>query len=367
MPFHGLHQAGIDRPRVPQAAAVVAAFDVFAADRRELARLLRDLTVRARALADATPPTPADRDGPPPESGILGESVGPADLTITVGVGASLFDDRYGLADRRPWHLTEMPQFPNDELDPDRTHGDLLIQVCGADAAACIHALRSLVRESGHDMALRWMIEGFQPRDEPAGDGRTVTRNLLGFQDGTANPTGAHLDDLVWIQPGDQEPEWTVGGSYGVIRIIRMFVERWDDTALGDQEAVIGRTRLSGAPLGMERAEDDPDYPSDPGGRRIPLDAHIRLADPRTPGTERNRILRRSYAYSRGLDTALRMDQGQVFICFQRDLAAGFATVQERLTGEPLERYVRPIGGGYFFMLPGVQEPGEWLGSTLLG
>ena len=116
----------------------------------------------------------------------------------------------------------------------------------------------------------------------------------------------------------------------------------------------------------MEREQDDPGYASDPNGRRIPLDAHIRLADPRTPGAERNRILRRSYAYSRGLDTALRMDQGQVFICFQRDLAAGFATVQQRLAGEPLERYIRPVGGGYFFILPGVQEPDDWLGSTLL-
>jgi deferrochelatase/peroxidase EfeB len=41
-------------------------------------------------------------------------------------------------------------------------------------------------------------------------------------------------------------------------------------------------------------------------------------------------------------------------------------TVQERLNGEPLEEYIKPIGGGFFFALPGVQAKGNYVGQSLL-
>jgi deferrochelatase/peroxidase EfeB len=135
-----------------------------------------------------------------------------------------------------------------------------------------------------------------------------------------------------------------------------MFVERWDRTALAEQQTIIGRDKASGAPLSMSDEHDTPDYQSDPTGARIPLIAHIRLANPRTPQTEPNRILRRGYNYSRGLSNAGQLDMGLLFVCFQADLGAGFLTVQRRLNGEPLEEYVKPFGGGYFFVLPGVHE-----------
>ncbi|RUP92106.1 deferrochelatase/peroxidase EfeB, partial [Corynebacterium propinquum] len=39
---------------------------------------------------------------------------------------------------------------------------------------------------------------------------------------------------------------------------------------------------------------------------------------------------------------------------------------QTRLNGEPLEEYLKPVGGGYFFTLPGVTGPKDFLGRTLL-
>jgi len=44
---------------------------------------------------------------------------------------------------------------------------------------------------------------------------------------------------------------------------------------------------------------------------------------------------------------------GLRFMCFQSDLSAGFLSVQKRLNGEPLEEYIKPVGGGYFLVLPG--------------
>ena len=85
---------------------------------------------------------------------------------------------------------------------------------------------------------------------------------------------------------------------------------------------------MSGAPLTYANEHDIPDYAADPKGERIPLDAHIRLANPRTPGTEANLILRRGYNYSRGVTNAGQLDMGLLFVCFQADLAAGFLAVQ---------------------------------------
>jgi deferrochelatase/peroxidase EfeB len=217
-------------------------------------------------------------------------------------------------------------------------------------------------------MALRWMVEGFQRPNTQAGTGRTTTRNLLGFKDGTANlvPGSSDLERQVWVGAADGEPAWAVDGSYLAVRTIRMFVERWDRTALDEQEKIIGRTKRTGAPLGQSREEDVPAYDGDPEGQAIPLDAHIRLANPRTAGTAASRIFRRGHSFSRGFDEAGQLDQGLLFIAYQRDLAAGFMSVQARLDGEPLEEYIRPVGGGFFYTLPGVVGRGRFLGDTLL-
>lgn len=372
IPFDGPHQAGIVTPTRPQSAALFVALDVVVGSRPELATTVAELTVRMRRLTSGWAPEVGDPLFPPPESGILGASLGPADLTITVGFGASLFADRFGLAGRSPRQLTPMPSFPNDRLVPDLSHGDLLLQICATDEASCVHALRYLMAGTRGSLVVRWLIHGFQQR--PGGDIETAGtkathRNLLGFKDGTANPAAtdaALMDKLVWVGADQGEPDWAAGGSYVVIRPIRMFVERWDRTALGEQEAIIGRTKRTGAPLGATREEDDPAYGIDPEGERIPLDAHIRLANPRTAATQPSRILRRGYSYSRGFDGAGLLDQGLVFVCFQRDLERGFATVQKRLVGEPLNEYIQPIGGGYFFAPRGTSPADGIIGGSLL-
>jgi deferrochelatase/peroxidase EfeB len=281
-----------------------------------------------------------------------------------------LFDDRFGLADRKPKELVTMPFLANDRLDPKLSHGDVSIIFEAGHNDTVQFALRQLMRRTRSDLVLRWMVDGYA-RGIGAGQASEAAtpRNLLGFKDGTANlnvDDATLMDRHVWVGPDDDEPDWAVGGSYQAVRIIRMFVEFWDRTQLVEQENLIGRQKISGAPMGLSGEFDDPDYPEDPDGKRIKLDAHIRLANPRTPETDKNLILRRGFNYSRGFDGAGRLDQGLAFIAYQRSLQDGFLTVQSRLKGEPLEEYIMPVGGGFFFMLPGVTGPDRFLGDALV-
>ena len=219
-------------------------------------------------------------------------------------------------------------------------------------------------------MALRWMEDGFHRPDAIAAEGKTTTRNLLGFKDGTANPSvGSDLfTDLVWVTPDDGEPAWATDGSYMAVRLIRMFVERWDRAPLAEQEAIIGRHQAHG------RAARRPARGGHPGLRRAtpmgtttPIDAHIRLANPRHRGygTQPHlparllllaRLRRRRAARTRVSPSS----------ASSATSTTGSRPSRRASSNEPLAEYIQPQGGGFFFVLPGVVMPDGFLGETLL-
>ena len=362
--FEGVHQPGITAVPVP-AFGLMAAFDVVATDRDGLEGLFRNLSAEARALMAGEAIEQREPAYPPFDSGLLGIEPPADNLSIVVSVGASLFDDRFGLAARKPVELVRMPFLANDRLRPELSHGDVLVTIEAEHNDTIQFALRQLMRATRREMILHWMVDGYTRGTHPSA-GSGAPRNLMGFKDGTANldPTDEGvMDTYVWIAADDDEPDWATGGSYHAVRQIRMFVEFWDRTQLAEQEAIMGRAKVSGAPIGADEEFDEPDMSPD---GPIAMDAHIRLANPRTPGSEENLIFRRGFNFSRGFDDAGQLDQGLAFVSYQRSLEKGFLTVQNRLAGEPLEEYILPVGGGFFFALPGVTDSDGYLGEGLL-
>ena len=369
--FRGDHQIGVLEH--PRPHGLLAAFTCVDADRQALRETFRGLSEEIDGLLSGRVPAEVDPALPPRDNGVLEEVTNPG-LMATVSVGASLFDHRYGLAERKPRELVTMPFLTNDRLDPARSHGDVLIALQGKEPDVCVHALRQVMRRTRSGLVLTWMQDTFTRPDAIPKLGQTQSRNLLGFKDGTANPDAsdeALMNTLVWTQVADtaptaanREPAWTVGGTYQVVRVIRMMVERWDRASLDEQEEIFGRRKVSGAPLSGTRETDIPQYANDPEGELVPLTAHIRLANPRDQRTKDKVLVRRGMSYSRGVDSSGLLDQGLAFVSYQRRLSH-FLEAQERLKGEPLEEYLRPEGGGFFFVLPGVVEIGDWLGRSL--
>ncbi len=335
-PCYGEHQAGIVTPH--QLFGIMCAFDVTAKDAKQLENLFRALTARIEFLTQGGEYQDGDDKLPPAGSGILGKQFRPDGLTVTFGVGSSLFDDRFGLRDKKPKHLQEMRDFPNDKLQKSWCDGDLSLQICAFSPETCQAALRDIIKNTAQFAVIRWSIDGWLPKAEP---GAIAARNLLGFRDGSGNPKA--------------------------VRLIRHFVEFWDRTPMQEQTDIFGRRKYSGAPMDGKKEGDTADFAKDPDGKITPKDSHMRLANPRDPEFMKKHLLyRRAFNYSRGLAANGQLDVGLLFICYQANLADGFIFVQNLLNGEPLEEYISPFGGGYFFVLPGV-EKGSFLGKELLG
>lgn len=368
-PF-GTHQSGIVTPR--PANGLIASFSVAPKSLEDVEAMFRKLSERIFHLTSGSTITATDPKLPPPDSGILGAVLRPDALTVTVSLGASFFDDRPELSHLRPKHLVKLMRFRNDRPDKSIMHGDLTLQICANNQDTNIHALRDIIKNLSKFLILKWKQEGNVPVVTPSSDGTAESaRNFLGFKDGSANPDasdGTLMDELIWVSNDNAEPDWAGGGSYQAVRIIRNFVERWDRTPLGEQEAIIGRSRLSGAPLDALDATEfqAPLLESDPEGKFTALDAHIRLANPRSPDSRKNLLLRRPFNYSNGVTKSGQLDQGLLFICYQNNLQNGFIAVQRRLDGEPLEEYIKPVGGGFYFTLPGCSDSSDYFGRSLV-
>jgi deferrochelatase/peroxidase EfeB len=371
-PFHGPHQAGITTPA--QDRLHFASFDVTTESRDELVALLRTWTAAAREMTSGTPVgdgAPTSYDAPPTDTG---EALGlnASGLTLTFGFGPTLFEkdgkDRFGLQAKQPAALRRLPHFPADNLDPQRSDGDLCIQACAHDPQVAVHAIRNLARMGFGTVAMRWAQLGFG-RTSSTSNRQATARNLLGFKDGTANLKSekpADIEKFVWVQEDDDDKaRWLAGGSYLVARRINMHIEPWDRTSLREQETLIGRNRDEGAPLSGGTEFTEPDFGLQ--GREGPLiavDSHVRLAHPKQNNGAK--MLRRGYNFTDGSTALGRLDAGLFFIAFVRDPGTQYIPMQNRLSSQDaLMEYLQHTGSGLFAVPPGVRTKSGFIGDTL--
>jgi deferrochelatase/peroxidase EfeB len=282
---YGAHQPGIATPHLRHGA--IGAFDV-----QDL-EVLANWTVEAEALM---------REGA---------------MTVTIGLGASLFDERFGLGRQRPAGLRDLPPFPGDQLDPGRCGGDACVLICSDEPV---------------DALQRFGTPRWQQR------GTRTDQGALGFRDGTLNLRRPRdFDRHVWVS--GRERSWMVGGTFLVVRDIEV-LDTWKQLSEHDQEQTIGRHRGSGAPLGRSRLYDPPIL------EVLPPDSHIRLAAPRS--NEGAALLRRGY------DT----QDGLLFLAFQKDPRRQYVPVQQRLAlHDALHPHTRHVGSAVFAIPPGASRP----------
>ncbi|MGW2837100.1 iron uptake transporter deferrochelatase/peroxidase subunit [Streptomyces sp. NPDC001493] len=365
--FHGKHQPGITTPL--QASGHLVAFDLAAgAGRTEAAALMRRWSVLAEELMAGRS---AGSGGSGGDTGIALDA-GPSSLTLTFGFGRTFFD-RTGLEERRPAGLDPLPAFSSDHLDSGRSNGDLWVQIGADDALVAFHALRAVQRAAGSAARVRWQMNGFNRT--PGATARPMTaRNLMGQLDGTNNPkpTDGDFDTRIFVPApagsaaADPTQDWLAGGSYAVVRRIRMLLDDWEKLTVAHQERVIGRRKDTGAPLsgGDETTAMDLDKLGADGKPAIPSNAHARISSPGKNGGAA--MLRRPFSYHDGIDPDGTPDAGLLFVCWQADPFRGFVPVQRKLDrGDALSPFIRHEASGVF-AVPGGAAKGEYVGQRLL-
>lgn len=374
-PFWGQHQGGIITPA--QNHTYFASFDLGTDKKEDVVQLLQKWTAASARMAKGQTAEPQEQDADKPATDsddALGLS--PSRLTITFGFGAGLFTkdgkDRYGLAAKRPAAFVGLPKFSGDQLVETRTGGDLSVQACADDPQVAFHAVRQLIRMADYIAQIRWTQAGFIANPPSGG----TVRNLMGFKDGSGNPDikdHQAMDQFVWV--GSEGPSWMQGGSYVVARRTRIVLEHWDKMNVAFQEQTIGRSKSTGAPLGMKNEMDavNLDLMDKDGNPVLPENSHVRLATAAT--NDGAKILRRSYSYNDGVNLTaerwppwrqgMEYDAGLLFMCYQRDPRTGFIKIFDKMSKfDMMNQFVTHIGGG-MFACPGGAKEGEFMGQRL--
>ena len=156
-------------------------------------------------------------------------------LSCNVGIGSAVWD-RLGFT-TRPAQLRPFSAIQGVAHDAPSTPGDLLFHVRAERDDLCFEFERLLLDALGDAVAVVDEVQGFRYFE---------ARDLLGFVDGTENPTGRGMAAASLV--GDDDPEYR-GGSYVVVQKYLHDLPAWAALGTAEQERIIGRTKADNVEL----------------------------------------------------------------------------------------------------------------------
>lgn len=156
-------------------------------------------------------------------------------LSCNVAIGSAAWD-RFGQP-RRPAQLRPFAEIKGHVHTAVATPGDLLFHIRADRADMCFEIERLILEALGDAVTVADEVQGFRYFD---------SRDLLGFVDGTENPTGIGLAQSALIQSEDPAFE---GGSYVVVQKYLHNLDKWRSLDTATQESIIGRTKADNVEL----------------------------------------------------------------------------------------------------------------------
>ena len=153
------------------------------------------------------------------------------ELTCVAGVGSEAWNRLF--SGPRPAELHPFPAIVGDKHRAVSTPGDLLFHIRATQMDLCFELAGQIMERLRGTVTVVDEVHGFKYFDE---------RDLLGFVDGTENPTGRVAHDAVIV--GDSDAAFA-GGSYVVVQKYVHDLDTWNALPVEAQERVVGRTKLS--------------------------------------------------------------------------------------------------------------------------
>jgi putative iron-dependent peroxidase len=155
-------------------------------------------------------------------------------LSCVVGVGSGAWDRIFDAPRPKGLHPFREIRGQHHAVS---TPGDVLFHIRAARMDLCFELATEIMSRLGGAVSVVDEVHGFNYFDD---------RDLIGFVDGTENPTGQAAIDAVVV--GDEDAEFA-GGSYVIVQKYLHDLTRWNDLPVAEQERIIGRHKLSDVEL----------------------------------------------------------------------------------------------------------------------
>ncbi|MFI5400567.1 MAG: Dyp-type peroxidase [SAR324 cluster bacterium] len=249
----------------------------------------------------------------------LGKAGAAARVESAAGFGAAFWDAVSPGA--RPRDLRALPAIQGTAGAMPATGGDIFLHVKSSRPDVNLELARRFVASLGDTARAEAEVHAFRHLD---------WRDLTGFIDGTANPSGRARLRAALIGAEDAA---FAGGSYVLAQRYVHDLTRWSRLTVAEQEAIVGRGKRDSREL-----------------KRAPDSAHIRRAELHVDGVEQP-IYRQSLPYGSAAG-----ESGLYFVAYSRNTARLLGMLNRLMGAAPdglhdrLMEFTRPVSGAFFFV-----------------